>query len=358
MTVIKPNYLTLIPDGQNRFSVVDLRSIGRFDSIPFDPGIPVLLVDLSPSAVSHLSAITEHYHRTNIRGLVVTGEVIECELGQMKDHDLEAAYIPPLCQEGSFDQFRNIIARLRAPEDGCPWDTKQTIRSLRKNLLEECYEALEVIDSGKYDALEEELGDLLLIIVMIARIGEEEGIFDLAGMLRSISKKMIRRHPHIFGDAHVDGVEDVFNNWDQIKKQERVEKDEAENGILDGVPRSTPALSQGQQLQDRAARVGFDWPDVEHVIDKVVEEAKEVKNADNADELEAEIGDLLFVLVNFARWKKVDAETALQRTNQKFRRRFSYIERRVYEEGKELTDKTLDELDAYWNEAKRLEIDL
>lgn len=355
MQKILPKILKLIPKDQPRATILNLDEIGRFDSIPFDPGIPALIVEPTKQSIERLVKVTFGYSETIVSVLLRNGDLMRKPLGSLVDDEVLAFYIPALRDMGSFDQFRDIIARLRAPEDGCPWDTKQTIRSLRKNLLEECYEALDVIDTGKYADLAEELGDLLLIIVMIANIGEEEGIFDLAEMVTSITKKMIRRHPHIFGDVQVNGVEEVFVNWDQIKKQERAEKKVDDNGLLDGVPKSSPALSQGQQLQDRAARVGFDWPNIGPVLEKIIEEANEVRNAEPGEALESEIGDLFFVLVNFARWKKIDAETALQRTNQKFRRRFSYIEERVKEEGLELTDKSLDELDAYWNEAKKIE---
>lgn len=355
MAIIHPSALALVPTNVARYNTVHLAAIGRFDMLPFDLGIPTLLFGVGETDLNHLLTKLAKYPNLELKVLLKNGEVELRLLSSSWSGEIEAIYIPILEPAGSFDQFRDIIARLRNPQDGCPWDTKQSISSLRKNLLEECYEVLEAIDTTRFQELEEELGDLLLIIVMIAQIGEEEGIFNSASMIRSIAEKMIRRHPHIFSDTIVESVEDVFANWEEIKKQERAQKEKRITSILESVPFSLPALSQAQQLQDRAARVGFDWPEINPVLDKIREEADEINRAQSPSELESEFGDLFFVLVNFARWKKIDAETALQRANRKFRTRFRYIEEQVTQEGKELTDKSLTELDEYWNEAKKSE---
>lgn len=355
MANITTTQLKLYPTDAEKVTIVDLAAIERFDSIPFDPGFHALLLNPTERSVEQLRKALRFYDAVEINVVNTQAEVSRIEISVLSSEKIEAILIDPLMVDSSFDNFRDIVARLRAPEDGCPWDTKQTIQSLRKNLLEECYEALDAIDSSSYKDLEEELGDILLIIVMLARIGEEGSGFNLAGSIRSITQKMIRRHPHIFGEVEVSGVDEVFANWDAIKKQERATKSEVFKSLLTSVPRSAPGLSQAQQLQDRAARVGFDWPIIDDVIDKIEEEVNEVKQADDPEHLMAEIGDLFFVLVNFARWKKIDAEESLHRTNTKFRRRFQYIEERVSAEGKELTDKSLDELDSYWNEAKKKE---
>lgn len=355
MPKINPSILSIIPEDVNRFNVLDLKALGRFDSLPFDPGFPALLYNLDQSSVNQLCSKLNPYKTVEVTTIDSDGKVQITSIDQIVTAKREAIFVPTLQPAGSFDQFRDIIARLRNPEDGCPWDTKQTIASLRSNLLEECYEGLEAIDTSRYEDLEEELGDLLLIIVLLSQIGEESKIFNAAGMIRSISEKIIRRHPHIFADTVVAGVEDVFSNWEEIKKQERAKKDVQPESILESIPVSLPALSQAELLQKRAARVGFDWPDIDPVLEKIQEEANEINNTTNQNELEDEIGDLFFVLVNFARWKKIDAETALQKSNRKFRNRFRFIENQVAREGLELKDKSLDELDAYWNEAKKVE---
>ncbi len=202
--------------------------------------------------------------------------------------------------------------------------------------------------------MQEEFGDLLLQIVLNAQIASEEGEFTANDVIRGIYDKIIRRHPHVFGDARVAGVEGVLANWEKLKEKERKQADQ-QRGLLDGVPSAMPALSQAQEYQDRAARVGFDWPEIEGVLDKVAEEISEVRNARNPAELESELGDLLFALVNLARWKKVDAEAALRGTNQKFKKRFGFIEQRARDEGQSLSDLSLDQMESLWQEAKKRE---
>ena len=210
---------------------------------------------------------------------------------------------------------------MRAP-NGCPWDREQTHETLRKHLLEESYEAISAIDSGDFTDMREEFGDLLLQIVLQSQIANEEGQFNVNQVVHGIHSKIVRRHPHVFGDVQLDGVDGVLANWEKLKEKERSEK-KVETGLLDGVPMALPALSQAQEYQDRAARVGFDWPEIEGVLDKVKEEIEEIKNAETDFELASEIGDLFFALVNVARWKKIDAESALRGANQKFRKRFA-----------------------------------
>ncbi|MCL4561629.1 MAG: nucleoside triphosphate pyrophosphohydrolase [Chloroflexi bacterium] len=264
--------------------------------------------------------------------------------------------VPPLAGGTSLEAFQEIIAHLRAP-DGCPWDRQQTHLSLRTHLLEETYEALEALDSGNQKDMVEEFGDLLLQIVLHAQIAYEAGEFNMADILEGVYTKIVRRHPHVFGDTQVEGVKGVLQNWEKLKAAEREQNgdDNGKKGLLDGVPRLFPALAQSQELQDRAARVGFDWPDIQGVLDKVREEIDEVRQATNDEALADEIGDLLFALVNLARWKKVDAESALRKMNARFRFRFGYIERTAEEQGREARDLTLEEMDALWEEAKKQE---
>jgi tetrapyrrole methylase family protein / MazG family protein len=193
---------------------------------------------------------------------------------------------------------------------------------------------------------------LLLQVVLQSQIANEEGRFNIHQAIHGIYTKLVRRHPHVFGDLKLDGVEGVLANWEKLKESERREKKE-EKGLLDGIPVALPALSQAQEYQDRAARVGFDWPEIEGVLEKIAEEVEEVKRATDEKELAAEIGDLLFALVNLARWKKVDAESVLRETNLKFKKRFAYVEQGAKQQGRNLSTLSLDEMESLWQEAKR-----
>jgi tetrapyrrole methylase family protein/MazG family protein len=259
-------------------------------------------------------------------------------------------FIPSLGVGTSFESFAEITAHLRAP-DGCPWDKEQTHQTLRKHLLEESYETISAMDSNNVNEMREEFGDLLLQIVLNAQIASEAKEFNATQVIKHIYDKIIRRHPHVFGDLKLDGVDGVLANWEKLKEKERGKKKD-DKGILDGVPISLPALSQAQEYQDRAARVGFDWKEIDDVLDKVKEEIEEIKKAESDFELASEIGDLFFVLVNLARWKNVDAESALRNTNMKFKKRFVHVEKRAKEQSKNLSDMTLEEMDSFWNEAK------
>jgi tetrapyrrole methylase family protein/MazG family protein len=263
--------------------------------------------------------------------------------------------IPARAADSSLTNFEEVIAHLRAP-NGCPWDRKQTHDSLRTYLLEETYEALDALDKKDMEGLCEELGDIVLQIALHAQIAQESGEFNMADILEGINRKIIFRHPHVFGDVEVDGVSGVLQNWEKLKEKERAKngKDE-EKGLLDGIPESFPALAQAQSIQDRAARVGFDWKEIEPVMAKVMEEFEEVQTAPNDEERAKELGDLLFAVVNLVRWYKVDAESALRGTNQKFRRRFSHIEKTSKRINKPMQEMTLDEMDSYWDEAKKEE---
>ncbi len=263
-------------------------------------------------------------------------------------------FVPPLVKEASFEEFQEIIAHLRAP-NGCPWDREQTHLSLRNNLLEETYETLEAIDRGDTAGMQEEFGDLLLQIVLHAQIAAEAGEYRMEDVIAGITRKLVHRHPHVFGETEVSGVQNVLQNWEKLKQKERAQKGVPEKGLLDGVPLALPSLTQAQELQARAARVGFDWPDVAPVWEKVKEELEEVRLAKTAEEREKELGDLLFAVVNLVRWYKVDSESALRGANQKFRRRFKHIEKSARVAGRDLQSMTLDEMDGYWNEAKGME---
>jgi tetrapyrrole methylase family protein/MazG family protein len=223
-------------------------------------------------------------------------------------------------------------------------------------LLEESYEALAAMDENDPDGMREEFGDLLLQVMLNAQIASESGEFTMSQAVKGIYDKIIRRHPHVFGGVELNTVDGVLQNWERLKEQERREngKAEREKGLLDGVPAALPALTQAQEYQERAARVGFDWLEVEGVLDKIREEIEEVKNAQNLEDAASELGDLFFALVNLARWRKVDAESVLRAANIKFKKRFAHIERSAKKQGRSLSDMTLAEMDALWDEAKRL----
>ncbi|MFC1977759.1 nucleoside triphosphate pyrophosphohydrolase [Chloroflexota bacterium] len=249
-----------------------------------------------------------------------------------------------------FDTLVDIIARLRAP-DGCPWDRKQTHASLRENLLEECYEVLETLDEGDSKRLGEELGDLMMQIVLHAQIATEAGEFELGDVLTSINTKLIHRHPHIFGSQKVKDAEEVALNWEALKQEERG----SDTSMLASVPGQMPALGYSQSVQRRVAQAGFDWEDVDGVIDKLVEEVGEFKQADTEESRAQEFGDLLFTLVNVARRLGVDSEAALRGANQRFYQRFTYMEEVCRQRGVNIGDLSFDEQNALWEEAKKRE---
>jgi tetrapyrrole methylase family protein/MazG family protein len=266
-------------------------------------------------------------------------------------NQLTTLYVPPLGERTSFEAFQEVVAHLRAP-DGCPWDREQTHQSLRPHLLEEAYELLSALDSDDSDAMQEEFGDLLLQIVLHAQIASEYGKFNMSDIISGINSKIVYRHPHVFKDLELEDVEGVLQNWERLKAAEREAKGQHEVGLLDGVSLALPALAQAEAYQKRAARVGFDWTNLQGVLDKVIEEFNESQQAVNADQRFAEIGDLLFAVVNLARWFEVDAESALREANIRFKNRFSFIEARVRSEGRILEKMTLEEMDALWDQSK------
>jgi len=252
----------------------------------------------------------------------------------------------------AFEKLVEIMARLRA-EDGCPWDREQTHESLKKYLLEETYETVDAIDSGDMDELRAELGDLMLQILFHARLAEEKGIFDVGDSIRSISEKLIRRHPHVFGDAEVASSEEVLHRWAQIKSGEKGFQNR--RSVLDGVPNSLPALMRAMAISKRAVSVGFEWPSMDALVDKLDEEVHELKHElaqGDRDRAADEIGDLLFTIVNVARWLKVDPEQALLRMTKRFSERFRRIEKAARAEGRSLSEMTIQEMDALWDQAK------
>ena len=257
-----------------------------------------------------------------------------------------------------FGELVRIMARLRTP-GGCPWDRNQTFDTIKAYLLEETYEVLDAIDAQDWDGLAEELGDLLLQPVFFAEMATEKRLFTISDALDAINTKLVRRHPHVFGTGTADTPEDVKKRWDEIKAEEKAAKGTAKNGwLLDGIPRSLPALVEAEKISVKVAGAGFDWPDAQGVLDKIQEEAAELVAAQESarqEELEHELGDLLFSVVNLARFLRLDPEQALRKANGRFRRRFGYVEERVRESGRELKETSLGEMEEHWQAAKRLE---
>ncbi|MFQ5773149.1 MAG: nucleoside triphosphate pyrophosphohydrolase [Kiloniellaceae bacterium] len=255
-----------------------------------------------------------------------------------------------------------IMARLRDPGNGCPWDVRQTFKTIAPYTIEEAYEVADAIERGDMDALKEELGDLLLQVVFHARMAEEAGGFDFAAVAAAIGDKMVRRHPHVFGGEEIASAEAQTRAWEEHKAAERRTKAAAHGrrpSVLDGVAAGLPALTRATKLQRRAARVGFDWPEAAQILDKIAEEVGELREEVEAgaglDRVEDELGDLLFAAVNLARRLEVDPEGALRHTNAKFERRFRRIEDRFAAEGRSLSDISLDEMEAAWQAAKSAE---
>ncbi len=249
----------------------------------------------------------------------------------------------------SFDDLREIVRRLRAP-DGCPWDRVQTHESLRRFLLEETYETLDALDDGNPAKLREELGDVLLQILLHAQIASESGEFDIDDVVEGIATKLVRRHPHVFGEAKVETADEVVLKWEAIKSEERGRADD--EGLLADVPQAMPSLAYSQALQERAAATGFEWPGVADVLDKLTEEATELARAESLDEQREELGDTLFVLVSLARKLGLDAEESLRLASRRFRRRFEALQALVRERGLRLSDMPIEALESLWRETK------
>jgi MazG family protein len=257
-----------------------------------------------------------------------------------------------------FAELVRVMARLRAP-GGCPWDRKQTFETIKSYLLEEAYEVMDSIDGEDWAGLAEELGDLLLQPVFFAEMATEQGLFSICDSLDAINTKLIRRHPHVFADAVAETADDVKQRWDEIKLQEKArEGKEIASSILDDVPRNVPALVEAEKISTKAAGAGFEWPNISGVVEKLQEEAAELADAREGDDranIEHELGDMLFTVVNLARFLKIDPEQALRKANRRFRQRFAFIERGVAAAGGTIDETSLAQLEELWQEAKRAE---
>ena len=363
LSFLEPVFAALGLDPYPRLALVDALELSLAHVPSFPADMPALVAQIYSRMVAAevkvtLNAVYPDEHPVRLVHAAGTQAELVEELPLYKidrsEHIglLTVLYLPALKQGTSFEAFQEIIAHLRAP-DGCPWDKEQTHQSLRAHLLEESYEALEAMDSEDPSKMAEEFGDVLLQIVLNAQIASEEGEFGMSDVFKGIHDKIIRRHPHVFGEVQVDGVGGVLKNWEKLKAEERASSTKPEKGLLGGVPLALPALVQAQEYQERAAHVGFDWPGVEGVLEKIFEEIREVREAPNYDELAGEIGDLFFALVNLARWKKIDAESALRGTNARFRQRFAHIENSAKKQGRKVSDMSLDEMESFWQEAKQ-----
>ncbi|OEH84345.1 nucleoside triphosphate pyrophosphohydrolase [Desulfuribacillus stibiiarsenatis] len=339
-----------------------------FDETKLDSRFHTIITQVySPQVASDVKLVLMDYYPENtevavIRGAGVQGleqvwrvPIYEMDRIQEIDH-LTAVYIAPgndKEQNKSFGKLVDIVKRLRGP-GGCPWDQEQTHESIRSYLIEETYEVLEALDSGDMEHFAEELGDLLLHVVMHAQIAKDEGNFSIFQVVESISEKMIRRHPHVFHETMVGNVEDVLHNWDEIKKKEKQKKDgEKAPSVLDGIPKGLPMLMYSYKQQKKAAKVGFDWDQEEQVWEKVEEELNELRLA-KGEERADELGDVLYAIVNLARFMKIDPEDALHRTCLKFSQRFQYIEQKLEEKGLEFSEVSLDWMEEQWQKAKKI----
>jgi len=364
LSFVEPVLSLLQIDGLAGLQLADATELATAHHPPLDPDRPALVGQLygrrlsSEVKLTLMNSYADDHLVTLVRA-AGTGErtkvsvpLHELDRHQLLDH-LTTLYVPPIAHSGGLPALQETIARLRAP-DGCPWDREQTHQSLRANLLEETYEVLATLDAEDEDKLCEELGDLLMQIAMHAQIATEEGAFRFADVIGRIDAKLRRRHPHVFGDLEVSDSADVLRHWEAIKAGERAAS--GEEGVhrsrLEGVPEILPALARAQALGERAARAGFDWPDLAGVLEKVSEEVAELRASRDADTQARELGDLLFSLVNVARWLGMDAESALRGTCDRFVRRYAQMEQAARAQGLDLAELSLAEQDALWDKAK------
>jgi len=364
LSFMEPVFSALALDPFPSTTLVDAIELGAAHHPSFSPSAPALVAQIYSQHIASeikLTLMNLYPNEHPVKLLHAAGTENQCiEDLHLYEIDrsphiglLTVLYLPPLAEYSSFEALQEIVTHLRAPE-GCPWDQEQTVASLRPDLLEEAYEVLAAIDSDDPVKMKEEFGDLLLMVAMLMQINNEDGNFNSADVIRGINTKLIRRHPHVFDGLHVDGIGTVLKNWEQIKAEERAANGEAEKSLLDGVSIALPALSQAQEYQARAARVGFDWPKIEGVIEKICEEVEELRQAPDNEAQTAELGDLFFAVVNLARWLKIDAETSLREANSRFKQRLSFIERAARQRSRQLSEMSLDELEVLWDEAKKV----
>ena len=365
LSFVEPVLSFLGLDALSGLQLVDATDLAICHHPPLDPDRPALVGQVYGSRLASevkltlMNAYPDDHLVTLVhaastgQGRVETVPLYELDRGHGVDH-LTSLYVPPLPQIGGLAAFQDTVARLRAP-DGCPWDREQTHQSLRNNLLEETYEVLVALDEEDEDKLCEELGDLLMQIVMHVQIATEGGAFRFADVVGRIDAKLKRRHPHVFGQVDVEGTADVLRNWEAIKADERQTAGHGQASRLASVPEILPSLARAQAYSERAARHGFDWPDMEGVLAKLTEEVAELEAAQDVDERERELGDVLFTMVNVARWLGVDAESALRGACQRFAQRYASMEHQARRQGTDLATLSVAEQNELWNEAKSQE---
>jgi tetrapyrrole methylase family protein/MazG family protein len=365
LSFIEPALTALHLDALDGLQIADALDVAAAHHPALDPDKPALLAQLYSRAVAgdvKLTLLNQYSPEHEVALVHAAGtqyqQVVRVPLAEIDRRDdlahLTTLYLPPLLQPSGFATFQETIAHLRAPE-GCPWDREQTHQTLRRHLLEETYEVLEALDADDPEALCEELGDLLLQVVLQTQIAIDEEDFRMPDVVAGIDAKIKRRHPHVFGDVQVNGADDVTRNWDAIKKAEKAAAGKAEErkSALDGIPRGLPALAEAEAIGGKAARQNFDWRSIDGVLAKVVEEIHELQNVTDEIEREEEFGDVLFSLANVARWLKIDPEAALRAANHKFRARFREIELLAKTQNRSLSEMSDRELDDLWNEAKQ-----
>jgi tetrapyrrole methylase family protein/MazG family protein len=366
LSFVEPVLSRLGLDGLDGLQLADATDLAARQHPPLDPDRPALVGQLYSQRIAGdvkltlMNAYPDDHPVCIVRAAGMPGAAVQSvplyELdrpGVLVDH-LTTLYLPPLGHAAGLPTFQQTVARLRAP-GGCPWDQEQTHQSLRPNLLEETYEVLEALDAGDPAKLCEELGDLLMQVAMHVQIATEQGDFSFADVIGQIDAKLKRRHPHVFGDVKVTGTSDVLRNWDAIKREEVKGRPSAAlepASLLSSVPESLPALARAQAISVRAARSGFEWPDLAGVLDKLAEEVGELAEAQDAEAAESEFGDVLFTLVNVARWLGLDAESALRGTCVRFAARYEHMERQARARGVSLADLPMAEKEALWQCAK------
>ncbi len=366
LSFIEPCLSLIGRDALDGLQILDALSVAEQYHPPINPALPALLAQVySRDVASNLKLTLMNQYPDDFEvALVHAAGEPEAMLESLRLYEIDRSakiditttlYLPALGELSSFEALQNIIAHLRSPE-GCPWDREQTHRSLRPFLIEEAFEVLDTLDADDPQSLCQELGDLLLQILLHTQIAIDEGEFYMADLLRHLNDKMLRRHPHVFGDvAPTSDLAQLSRIWNEVKAAEKAEAGQQSESLLDGVAKAAPALFVAQRYSARAAKVGFDWPDISGVEAKFQEELAEVMAAESAEERAKELGDLLFVTVNWLRWLGVDdPESLLRGINAKFYRRFNYVETQAAQSGKPLSDFSLDELDRWWRDAKRL----
>ncbi len=362
VSFVEPMLTAVSYDGLDGVQIFDALELLTYKYPPTNPDVSLILGQVYSRLIASelkillMTVYPDEHEVSLVHGAGTETELVETIPLYAIDHSkhidhLTSLFVPALPYKASLPSLAETVAVLRSPE-GCPWDQEQTPQSMREGLLEEVYEVLEAIDAEDPNALCEELGDVLYHLVMQAQMGSETEDFRLTDVIAGIEAKLKRRHPHVWGDWQVANSGEVVRNWEMLKQAEKGRK--TAESLLDGIPLALPALARSQKIQSRVHKVGFDWPDIHGVYEKVQEELAELQAATTEEEKMAELGDLLFVIVNLARWLGVDAESALREANLRFTKRFMQVERLAAERKVNLKQMSLDELEALWQEAKQI----